>query len=923
MIGLTTLGMSAQPGPPRFTVPDGFAVEEVHPPAASGSIVAIAFDAGGRLVASRELGPVIRLIDENADGRTDSEQVITGEVTNAQGLEFDGADLLVVGEGPEGTGLYRVPDPDGDGQGETPRLLARTTTGIQEHGPHAVFFGPDGWLYWILGNHTALEDSPDPASPYRDRGEGQLLPTLTDPHGHAVHVRAPGGFIVRRPLGAEGADWQMVAGGFRNAYDAAFNATGELFTFDSDMEWDLDLPWYRPVRTYHVPPGAEFGWRTGTGLWAPYYPDALPPMREVGRGSPTGVTFYQGTRFPAEYRDAFFEADWSRGRILVGRLSRDGATYREEASEFVLGTPLNVTDVAAGPDGALYFSKGGRKTEGGIYRVVYRDRNATGRAPASKAWLETALDQPDHRSAWGRAAIRRALEQAGRQEFRDGLTRVALDSSAQVRRRARAVELLHTADPSSAGLPLSLLTTLAADAEADVRAAAVYYLGLSEQPAAREQLRAALGDSEPRVRRRALEALVRTGIRPGDVRPVDPVADVLPLLGDTDRFVRYAARELLVRTDRNAWREAALALNTFPAAAQAQVALAQTVQNPYDVRTVLERQLALVQTRPAPDDLAPLLRAVHLTMAADEGVELGKLYTPLAEALLARFPSGNAALDRELSLALAYLRPPEAIAPLVARLHDGVDRERQIWIAYLLRRFEAGWTPELRDAVVSWFQKTQDEQWKGGVSFAGYLAFIWHDFVTHQPAADREALLAAIPALAPAGSRPGQDAPWKNRGNTSTLSERELREYLELDPMAYQGSAEKGREVFEQAFCGTCHRVGSVGQNAGPDLTDVGRRFERKDMLDAILYPSRTISEQWAAVEFVTDSKESYVGTIRAEDSQAVVLLTVAGDEVRLPKRNIASRTSATISAMPEGLLNGLSLEQIRDLLTFLERGSE
>ena len=91
----------------------------------------------------------------------------------------------------------------------------------------------------------------------------------------------------------------MFVGGFRNAYDLAFNRDGELFTFDSDMEWDIGLPWYRPTRVNHLIPGAEFGWRSGWSTWPDYFVDSLPATIDIGRGSPTGVEFYDHTRFPA------------------------------------------------------------------------------------------------------------------------------------------------------------------------------------------------------------------------------------------------------------------------------------------------------------------------------------------------------------------------------------------------------------------------------------------------------------------------------------------------------------------------------------------------------------------------------------------------------------------------------------------------
>src|SRR5690606_5115559 len=118
---------------------------------------------------------------------------------------------------------------------------------------------------------------------------------------------------------------------------------------DSDMEWDIDLPWYRVCRTDHIVPGGEFGWRTGSGKWPDYYPDSLPPLTDIGRGSPVGVEFYQHPfAYPAKYRDAFLLGDWSRGRILATFLEKSGATYTEKVEEFITGEPINIADLEVG-----------------------------------------------------------------------------------------------------------------------------------------------------------------------------------------------------------------------------------------------------------------------------------------------------------------------------------------------------------------------------------------------------------------------------------------------------------------------------------------------------------------------------------------------------------------------------------------------
>ncbi len=230
----------------RFRVPDGFAMTTVAQPSVTGSVVAFTFDTDGRPCVSMEGGPIARLIDDDHDGHYDRRQPITPQMRNCQGLSFIRGHLYAVGEGPHGTGLYRLSDGDKDGVFEKAELIRQSAGGMGEHGPHAVALGPDGKLYYNNGNHAHLRPPIDPASPVNVAYEGELLPHYNDSRGHAAGIMAPGGEIYRSD--DDGQTWKRVAAGFRNEYDFAFNRDGELCSFDSDMEWDVGLPWYRPVR---------------------------------------------------------------------------------------------------------------------------------------------------------------------------------------------------------------------------------------------------------------------------------------------------------------------------------------------------------------------------------------------------------------------------------------------------------------------------------------------------------------------------------------------------------------------------------------------------------------------------------------------------------------------------------------------------
>ena len=127
------------------------------------------------------------------------------------------------------------------------------------------------------------------------------------------------------------------------------------------MEWDFNTPWYRPTRVCQAASGTEFGWRNGAGKWPAYYPDSLPPVVNIGPGSPTGVAFGYGAKFPAKYQDALFICDWSYGKLYAVHLTPEASDYKAELEEFVTGTPLPLTDLVVNPkDGAMYFAIGGR-----------------------------------------------------------------------------------------------------------------------------------------------------------------------------------------------------------------------------------------------------------------------------------------------------------------------------------------------------------------------------------------------------------------------------------------------------------------------------------------------------------------------------------------------------------------------------------
>ena len=354
----------------KITAAPGFQVELVRSAEGDeGSWVSMTVDDKGRLIVSPQdgVGNMLRLT--LANGKVEKLERIEQPVGSAMGLLHANGRLYVSGRGPSGLGLYLVRDTNGDDQYDEVKLAKRFDGADGEHGSHALALGPDKKIYYLHGNFVRVPEDIAATSPHRNFAEDQVLPRAEDGNGFGVGVKPPGGFLLRSD--ANGEQWELVAAGMRNAYDFDFNAEGEMFTYDSDMEWDWGMPWYRPTRIYHLVSGGDYGFREGTAKWPAHYSDGLPPTLNVGIGSPTGVKFGTGSQFPAKYQKALYAMDWSYGRIFAVHLSPRGSTYNATKEVFIHGQPLNVTDLEIGRDGAMYFTTGGRGTQSGLYRVTY------------------------------------------------------------------------------------------------------------------------------------------------------------------------------------------------------------------------------------------------------------------------------------------------------------------------------------------------------------------------------------------------------------------------------------------------------------------------------------------------------------------------------------------------------------------------
>ncbi|MCA6075108.1 c-type cytochrome [Fulvivirga sedimenti] len=806
---------------PIITVPEGFEATMLYSPTehGQGSWVSLTYDDNGRLITSDQYGRLYRITLEGAGVTVDS---INLNIGSAQGLLWkDGGLFVSVNARPNdtfnGSGVYRITDSDGDDELDDVKQLI-SLEGEGEHGPHAIIEGPDGKsLYLIAGNHTLVPEN-STSILNANWKEDRLYPAILDPRGHANNIKPPGGWIARSD--DDGQSWNVIASGFRNAYDIAFNVEGELFTYDSDMEWDLGSPWYRPTRVCHVIPGAEFGWRTGSGKWPAYYPDNLPPVIDIGQGSPTGITFGYGAKFPAEYQSSLYISDWSFGTIYKVDLSENGASYSAKKSEFLSGTPLAITDLVIAPDGNMYFTTGGRRGTSYLYRVRYTGNAAT-----------------------------------------DPVQMASANSSA----------------------------------------------------------------------RTAMHALME---------PAVPLDEIWNGLSSDDRFIRYSARVALEKHPADSW------LSKLEAESQPSIifeaAIAAAHSNDVRLKNPLLSKLKSVD--PEKLDLQSKLALVRVYALIFS--RLGAPDNDIRSNLPA-YPGGNAALDREMSEMLVYLDHAEVIeptltlmeqaeatieadltpvdvlerseqyGPTIKAMHENRPAEQGIALARALSHQESGWTPELRERYFRWFYRALQKS--GGWSYIGFVERIRLEALDQVPADERKQLAeisgeALLNQPSYDSNVPPPSGPGKNWQISMALE-------------AVNGQLEgkdlkRGEELYKALLCASCHSMDGLGGNVGPDLTQAGTRFSNYDLLMAMISPSMSISDQYAATLFALRDGNTVVGrTTRTTDDTAYVNVNPFGnDEISIAADNIESQVPSPVSLMPGGLINSLNDEELRQLMAYLSK---
>lgn len=533
--------------------------------------------------------------------------------------------------------LWRFRDSDGDGVADVRERVFDgfgVRIALRGHDMHGLVFGPDGRLYWSIGDRGY----------HITRADGRVL---ADPKSGAVFRCEP-----------DGSNLEVFCTGLRNPQELAFNRYGDLFTGDNNSDAG------DKARIVWCVDGGETGWDMnfqtleGANQRGPWNQErmwtlweesdrtdprraafALPPLAHVGSG-PSGVVMYPGLGLEPRYDDALFVCDFlgdrKHSRVLAMRLERDGAGYRvEDVHPFV--RDVLPTDVDFDWSGRMLISDWDETWEsngkGQIYRVWDPRFTDTPQVREIAALVAQGFrDRSDDdlarllAHADMRVRLRAQWELARRgPASQEALSSVLVADSEASRLFARLHAIwglgqllrAHREEPGADALAAPLVAALE-DEEAEVRAQAARVLGDAAWLPALEPLIAIATDESPRVRFFTAQAL-------GQLRSKEAVPALVAILWENDDenpYLRHAASLALARIgDREKLLE--LAADPFPQVRLGAVLALRRLRDPALARSLFDPELRIateaaraIHDLPVPEARPALLKVAQRWTAA-------------------------------------------------------------------------------------------------------------------------------------------------------------------------------------------------------------------------------------------------------------------------------------------------------------------
>ncbi|MEM9645131.1 MAG: PVC-type heme-binding CxxCH protein, partial [Planctomycetota bacterium] len=886
--------------------------------------------------------------DSDGDGKHDHRTVFAEGLNYVTGIEvgFGGAWVM------SPPNMYFIPDQDGDDRpdGEPEILLDGFGNHANSHNlANGFAWGPDGWLYGTHGRtNWSMLGKPGTGDEDRRRFDGGVYryhPTR--------HV------------------WEPYADGTTNPWGIDWNDHGHAFVCNC-----VNPHLFQVIQGAHYEPwrgriNSQYAYQRidtiadhlhFTGLSNIRHAIGTAAEDEAGGGhAHCGTMIYLGDNFPPEYRNTLFTNNIHGKRINNDLPARHGSGYVASHGKDLLRSTdpwfVGVT-LAYGPAGEVFvsdwsdtgechYTKNTRRETGRIYRVTYGNPTTTS-VDLAKHTDQQLVSLQLHPNDWHVRHARRLLAErasTGQDMTRvhEQLKRIFVQHN-DVTRKLRALWTLHV----TGGMDESFLRDALAHEDENIRSWAVTLLCETGEPSAQtlaQFVHLASEGTSPLVRLSLSSALQR--LSPAQRWPVlemlatraedvhDPNLPLMiwygmePLVAqDLERFVNLAVTSQIPRLRINAARR---------------IAESETAER--GLESLTERLAELENASVASDLLEGILigvegkrelkmprtwRSAHAKHSHSENDRLKEQVTRLAVIF-----KDKVALEQLRQLAGDDKRDADdrtrAIETLVDQRIEGFENELLALLddapvrtaalrglaayqsantaAEILRRYPSMNSTDQQTAQLTlasrsgWAQKLLEAVDRGEISPSDLTAYC----------------VRQIRALGDESLNESVGEHWGGLKSTSQDKQKRIRsikKWLSPDTIA-SADLDRGKLLFTK-HCGTCHRFFGEGGKIGPDITGA-QRTSLDYMLENIVAPNAIVAKDYQMELVMTADGRVITGLIESESAESITVQTV-NERLVLPKDDVEARRKSDVSIMPEGLLDSLPEDAIRDLMGYLQR---